>query len=166
MKKFLYAVLSVIAVAFASTANASYSKFDRQKLSTEARCLADMAYWEARGEGPDGIKAVVDVMFNRLKSKHFPSTICGNFKKRNQYESYRMIGKKTDPLMYFYVVQITERERAKYHLGEWRSSVGRSEFFNSHGRAPTKNTRFHSRKRGHYFYVIAHKKHKRKRSKV
>ena len=44
----------------------------------EVQCLADMAYIEARGEGSSGIKAVTDVMFNRIKSPKFPSTVCSN----------------------------------------------------------------------------------------
>ena len=35
----------------------------------ELKCLTDMAYTEAGIEGERGVKAVVDVMFNRLEHK-------------------------------------------------------------------------------------------------
>ena len=59
----------------------------------EVQCLADMAYIEARGEGSRGIKAVTDVMFNRIKSPKFPSAVCSNYYKRGQYERAGAINK-------------------------------------------------------------------------
>jgi spore germination cell wall hydrolase CwlJ-like protein len=34
-------------------------------------------YWEAKGEGRDGMEAVAAVVLNRVKSPAFPNTICG-----------------------------------------------------------------------------------------
>ena len=59
----------------------------------EVQCLADMAYIEARGEGSRGIKAVNDVMFNRIKSPKFPSTVCSNYYKRGQCQQLRPKGR-------------------------------------------------------------------------
>jgi len=39
-------------------------------------CLARTAYWEAKGEGVEGMTAVVHVVLNRARSKRFPSEIC------------------------------------------------------------------------------------------
>ena len=43
----------------------------------EHRCLAEAIYYEARSETTSGQKAVAEVVQNRVKSKHYPNTICG-----------------------------------------------------------------------------------------
>jgi N-acetylmuramoyl-L-alanine amidase len=43
----------------------------------ERRCLALSMYWEARGEGPEGMRAVGSVVLNRMASPDFPETACG-----------------------------------------------------------------------------------------
>lgn len=40
-------------------------------------CLAHTIYWEAKSEGPAGMKAVANVVMNCLCHKSFPNTICG-----------------------------------------------------------------------------------------
>lgn len=42
----------------------------------EHKCLAEAVYYEARSETRSGQLAVADVVKNRVKSKHFPNTIC------------------------------------------------------------------------------------------
>ena len=42
----------------------------------EIKCLAEAVYYEARSETLAGQKAVAEVVLNRVKSKHFPSSIC------------------------------------------------------------------------------------------
>lgn len=39
-------------------------------------CLALVIYWEARGEGDQGMIAVGSVVLNRVKSPHFPNSVC------------------------------------------------------------------------------------------
>jgi len=52
--------------------------FDTAKFkSQEHRCLAEAVYYEARSESKSGQKAVAEVVQNRVKSKHYPNTICG-----------------------------------------------------------------------------------------
>ena len=52
--------------------------FDTAKFKTqEHRCLAEAVYYEARSETKSGQKAVAEVVQNRVKSKHYPNTICG-----------------------------------------------------------------------------------------
>lgn len=52
--------------------------FDAAKFkSQEHRCLAEAIYYEARSETKSGQKAVAEVVHNRVKSKHYPNTICG-----------------------------------------------------------------------------------------
>jgi len=52
--------------------------FDTAKFKAqEHRCLAEAIYYEARSETKSGQKAVAEVVQNRVKSKHYPNTICG-----------------------------------------------------------------------------------------
>ena len=41
------------------------------------QCLAQVLYWEARGEGTQGMVAVASVVFNRVDDSRFPDSVCG-----------------------------------------------------------------------------------------
>lgn len=43
----------------------------------EHKCLSQAVFYEARSEGRAGQKAVAEVVLNRVKSRHYPNTICG-----------------------------------------------------------------------------------------
>lgn len=45
--------------------------------SRDLDCLTQAAYYEARGEGRDGMRAVVQVVLNRARHAAFPRSICG-----------------------------------------------------------------------------------------
>nr|WP_316627405.1 cell wall hydrolase [uncultured Brevundimonas sp.] len=45
--------------------------------SRDLDCLTQAVYYEARGEGADGMKAVAQVVLNRVRHPAFPKTICG-----------------------------------------------------------------------------------------
>lgn len=45
--------------------------------SRDLDCLTQAVYYEARGEGRDGMKAVAQVVLNRVRHPAFPKTICG-----------------------------------------------------------------------------------------
>jgi len=45
--------------------------------ASEHICLAEAVYYEARSETRSGQLAVADVVKNRVKSKHYPNSICG-----------------------------------------------------------------------------------------
>ena len=45
-------------------------------LLTQHRCLAEAMYYEARGEGESGEKAVAEVVFHRLRSGGYGHSIC------------------------------------------------------------------------------------------
>ncbi|HEV2651764.1 MAG TPA: cell wall hydrolase [Rhizomicrobium sp.] len=47
------------------------------RLLAEHQCLAQAIYFETRGNTDDGQKAVVEVIFNRIKSGRYGSSICG-----------------------------------------------------------------------------------------
>jgi hypothetical protein len=47
------------------------------KLLREHRCLSEAIYYEARGEGVSGEKAVAEVIFHRIRKGSYGSSICG-----------------------------------------------------------------------------------------
>jgi len=49
---------------------------DGSSSTAEQHCLALTMYWEARGEGPEGMTAVGWTVLNRVRSKDFPNTPC------------------------------------------------------------------------------------------
>jgi hypothetical protein len=48
-----------------------------ERMLAEQRCLAEAMYYEARGEGLDGEKAIAEVVFHRMHASGFPHSICG-----------------------------------------------------------------------------------------
>jgi N-acetylmuramoyl-L-alanine amidase len=44
-------------------------------------CLALAMYWEAKSEGPSGMRAVAAVVLNRVAHPDFPDTVCGVVKQ-------------------------------------------------------------------------------------
>jgi spore germination cell wall hydrolase CwlJ-like protein len=55
---------------------------------TAATCLAMALYYEARGEGPDGMMAVGEVIVNRVQHPDFPNTVCEVVKEDRGSKSY------------------------------------------------------------------------------
>jgi spore germination cell wall hydrolase CwlJ-like protein len=45
--------------------------------SRDLECLTQAAYYEARGEGRDGMQAVAQVVLNRARHSAFPNSVCG-----------------------------------------------------------------------------------------
>ncbi len=45
--------------------------------SRDLECLTQAAYYEARGEGRDGMQAVVQVVLNRARHPAYPNSVCG-----------------------------------------------------------------------------------------
>jgi spore germination cell wall hydrolase CwlJ-like protein len=45
--------------------------------SRDLECLTQAAYYEARGEGSDGMRAVAQVVLNRVRHPAFPKSVCG-----------------------------------------------------------------------------------------
>lgn len=45
--------------------------------SRDLECLTQAVYYEARGEGRDGMRAVAQVVLNRARHGAFPRTVCG-----------------------------------------------------------------------------------------
>lgn len=62
----------------------------------EARCLALNIYFEARGEAAEGQLAVAMVTMNRVKSRHYPDSVCGVVWQKKQF-SWTHDGKSDRP---------------------------------------------------------------------
>jgi spore germination cell wall hydrolase CwlJ-like protein len=69
--KFLTIVFMSLMMAFSAQAS------DSQHTRNELNCLSRAVYWEARGEGERGMRAVAHVVMNRKNNPRFPSNVCG-----------------------------------------------------------------------------------------
>lgn len=49
----------------------------RARDAAESECLAEVLYYEARGEGIEGEKAVAEVVLQRTRIRDYPETVCG-----------------------------------------------------------------------------------------
>jgi spore germination cell wall hydrolase CwlJ-like protein len=49
----------------------------RARDAAESECLAEVLYYEARGEGIEGEKAVAEVVLQRMRNRDYPETVCG-----------------------------------------------------------------------------------------
>lgn len=67
-------VVAALLVPLPALANVSQNR--------EIECLARAVYFEARGEGERGMRAVAHVVMNRVSNEAFPNTICGVVNQR------------------------------------------------------------------------------------
>ncbi|HWL58683.1 MAG TPA: cell wall hydrolase [Paracoccus sp. (in: a-proteobacteria)] len=51
----------------------------------DLQCLSEALYYEARGEGAQGQRAVAEVILNRVDHPRFPKTVCGVVNQRGQF---------------------------------------------------------------------------------
>jgi spore germination cell wall hydrolase CwlJ-like protein len=71
------ALTSIVAFAFSNRSSSEPARSQAsQARALELRCLAENIYFEARGEPLNGQYAVAEVTLNRVRSPHFPKTIC------------------------------------------------------------------------------------------
>lgn len=68
--------LDVPAVSTPAIRAAAAMKFKNANRS-DSDCLTQAVYYEARGEGVDGMRAVAQVILNRVRHPAYPKTICG-----------------------------------------------------------------------------------------
>jgi spore germination cell wall hydrolase CwlJ-like protein len=103
LRAILFAVLCLAALAAPATASPKSSNlFDiigrSGQIARDARveslppatkretyCLALNLYHEARGTSADGLEAVGHVTLNRVRSPHFPGSVCGVVWQRAQF---------------------------------------------------------------------------------
>jgi hypothetical protein len=69
--------IRVPAIPAPVSANSDTGREAGAKLLAQHRCLAEAMYYEARGEGERGQKAVAEVIFHRLQGGGYGRSICG-----------------------------------------------------------------------------------------
>lgn len=70
------AKIAVAAPVLKSAPVSSATDMAMTQLLAEHRCLSEVMYYEARGEGQDGQMAVAEVVFHRLRHGHYGHSIC------------------------------------------------------------------------------------------
>src|SRR5215831_13618645 len=55
---------------------AAATRYESMRRPSEAGCLAEAMYYEARGEGVEGQEAVAEVVLERTRDGNYPRTIC------------------------------------------------------------------------------------------
>lgn len=75
------------------------SKYELCMSSSECKALTEVAYYEARGEGDNGIVAVMSVVLNRMEhpTKRWPKNIKDVTRQKCEF-SYRCDGSMESPL--------------------------------------------------------------------
>ena len=61
------------------------ARVETQISQRDLQCLAEALYFEARGEGSQGQRAVAEVILNRVDHPRFPKTVCGVVNQRGQF---------------------------------------------------------------------------------
>lgn len=77
-----------MANGLAKAGHETKSKQARTEIQVSQRdlqCLAEALYFEARGEGSQGQRAVAEVILNRVDHPRFPKTVCGVVNQRGQF---------------------------------------------------------------------------------
>ena len=83
---------------------------DSVVLPEEVECMTEAVYFEARGESPEGRKAVMEVILNRTNNPtKFPNTVCKVIKQKNQF-SYLL-----NPDLTIHEKQIYEQIKGEVH---------------------------------------------------
>ena len=91
--KFLLAAAVVLSLTFCSMQQKHQevqvlSPKEQQHIIKETQCLKESLWFEARPEGKDGMRAVLEVIHNRTLHKNYPDSYCGVIHQRFQF-SYR-----------------------------------------------------------------------------
>jgi len=73
MRRLAWRALPLAAVWWLSLPDPAAAAESRQEA---ARCLALALYWEAKTEGPEGMRAVASVVLNRVAHPEFPDSVC------------------------------------------------------------------------------------------
>lgn len=95
----LFQTLTVSTLVFLVACGSRAQPIPSGRGANAQSCLAEAMYFEARGTGEVGRRAVGEVILNRMNNSQFPSTVCGVVDQRYNGScqfSYRCSG----PLIY------------------------------------------------------------------
>ena len=73
MRRLSLRALPLAAICWLSLPGATEAAESRE---AAARCLSLALYWEAKTEGPEGMRAVASVVLNRVTHPEFPDSVC------------------------------------------------------------------------------------------
>jgi spore germination cell wall hydrolase CwlJ-like protein len=96
--------------AYISSLQSVYESYHGELyLKREASCLSRILYNETQGEGMLGTIMVAQVVVNRMKSGEYPSTACGNLRKKNAFSFYSPKTKDKKRVYPKYFVDVAEK---------------------------------------------------------
>ena len=136
----------------AKVAHATKSKQARAETQVSQRdlqCLAEALYFEARGEGSEGQRAVAEVILNRVDHPRFPKTVCGVVNQRGQF-TYNKNGRIREKGTYARVHKIAQAALS----GAPRTLTNGATYFHTRAVKPSWTRRFERTTRigAHIFY--------------
>ncbi len=136
----------------AKVAHATKSKQARAETQVSQRdlqCLAEALYFEARGEGSQGQRAVAEVILNRVDHPRFPKTVCGVVNQRGQF-TYNNNGRIREKGTYARVHKIAQAALS----GAPRTPTNGATYFHTRAVKPSWSRRFERTTRigAHIFY--------------
>ena len=136
----------------AKVAHATKSKQARAETQVSQRdlqCLAEALYFEARGEGSQGQRAVAEVILNRVDHPRFPKTVCGVVNQRGQF-TYNKNGRIREKGTYARVHKIAQAALS----GAPRTLTNGATYFHTRAVKPSWTRRFERTTRigAHIFY--------------
>ncbi|MFT4014701.1 MAG: cell wall hydrolase [Paracoccus sp. (in: a-proteobacteria)] len=115
----------------------------------DLQCLSEALYFEARGEGSAGLRAVAEVILNRVDHPRFPKTVCGVVNQSGQF-TYNKRARIREGGTYARVQQIAKAAL----LGAPRDLTNGATYFHTGGVKPSWSRKFERTTRigGHIFY--------------
>lgn len=96
---------------------ASGDEIAEDAIDDEVKCMADMIYFEARGEPIAGQYAVGWVTLNRTTHRNYPSSICGVISQPYQYSWYKKKRNIHDVTTYRKIIQVSQSVIQYYNHG-------------------------------------------------
>lgn len=137
---------AIIALSVTFTASLEAKGYD----STQINCLAKNAYMEARGQGEEGMLAVIFTTLNRVKSGKFPDSICGVVYQSRQFSWTSNRPPIKEPEVYAKAKELAQ-EAVR---GKHKDNTFGATYFHSTGIKPywTKDMKCTTKIGGHKFY--------------
>ncbi|WP_374633352.1 cell wall hydrolase [Paracoccus sp. (in: a-proteobacteria)] len=133
----------------ADVAKSKQVRAETQVSQRDLQCLAEALYFEARGEGSQGQRAVAEVILNRVDHPRFPKTVCGVVNQRGQF-TYNKNGRIREKGTYARVHKIAQAALS----GAPRTLTNGATYFHTRAVKPSWSRRFERTTRigAHIFY--------------
>lgn len=141
-------------VSTKSAASAISAKPDAAGANVDGRdlsCLTEALYYEARGEGVQGQKAVAEVILNRVDHPRFPKSVCGVVNQSGQFSYHGRVSKRFNERGAYQQAKTIARAAL---LGAPRNLTNGATYFHTGGVRPSWSRKFLRTTRigSHIFY--------------